>query len=212
MVHNAHFDTDPDHRFAAARALTSHDVSHKVDATSGSIGRRYARTDGIAVPFGITVDFDSLKEPHTATLRDRDSMKQIRAPVSCAENSGGVCVKFIQVYLQLRVELHQFLQCLVSICSSMNCHASSATWRWARGRGKTCTSRIQSSSSRRRRSRKSEMCAKGHVVHFHNHELCNLNTKIASRNNAGFTNISQLAFHWTQRALRKHCSMYATLW
>ena len=56
-------------------------MSHRVDAGSGSIGRRYARTDQIAVPFGITIDFDTLKEPHTATLRDRDSMKQIRAPV-----------------------------------------------------------------------------------------------------------------------------------
>ena len=66
----------------SAAALTRHDVSHKVDASSGSIGRRYARTDQVAVPFGITVDFDTLKEPHTATLRERDSMKQIRAPVS----------------------------------------------------------------------------------------------------------------------------------
>ena len=58
------------------------DVSHKVDQSSGSIGRRYARTDQIAIPYGITVDFDSLKEPHTATLRERDSMKQVRAAVS----------------------------------------------------------------------------------------------------------------------------------
>lgn len=65
-----------------AKALTSVDVSHKVDASSGSIGRRYARTDQIAIPFGITVDFDTLKEPHTATLRERDSCQQIRATVS----------------------------------------------------------------------------------------------------------------------------------
>ena len=58
------------------------DISHKVDQSSGSIGRRYARTDQIAIPYGITVDFDSLKEPHTATLRERDSMKQVRANVS----------------------------------------------------------------------------------------------------------------------------------
>ncbi|XP_077977998.1 glycine--tRNA ligase-like [Glandiceps talaboti] len=57
-------------------------VSHRVDDSSGSIGRRYARTDEIAIPFGITIDFDSLKEPHTATLRERDSMEQIRAPLS----------------------------------------------------------------------------------------------------------------------------------
>ena len=56
-------------------------MSHKVDDSSGSIGRRYARTDQIAIPYGITVDFDSLKAPHSATLRERETMKQIRVPV-----------------------------------------------------------------------------------------------------------------------------------
>ncbi|XP_038044765.1 glycine--tRNA ligase-like [Patiria miniata] len=64
-----------------SKALSEANISHKVDSSSGSIGRRYARTDEIAIPFGITVDFDSLKEPHTATLRERDTLKQIRAPV-----------------------------------------------------------------------------------------------------------------------------------
>lgn len=58
-------------------------MSHKVDDSSGSIGRRYARTDEIGVAFGITIDFDTVnKTPHTATLRDRDSMRQIRAEVT----------------------------------------------------------------------------------------------------------------------------------
>ncbi|XP_005722749.1 glycine--tRNA ligase [Pundamilia nyererei] len=65
-----------------SEALTRNSVSHKVDDSSGSIGRRYARTDEIGVAFGITIDFDSVnKTPHTATLRDRDSMRQIRAEV-----------------------------------------------------------------------------------------------------------------------------------
>ncbi|GJQ70276.1 Aats-gly [Trypoxylus dichotomus] len=59
-------------------ALTRVDVSHKVDDSSGSIGRRYARTDEIAIPYGITIDFDTLKEPYSATLRERDSMGQVR--------------------------------------------------------------------------------------------------------------------------------------
>jgi len=62
-------------------ALTRNDVSHKVDDASGSIGRRYVRTDEIAIPYGITIDFDSLKEPHTVTLRERDSMSQLRIPI-----------------------------------------------------------------------------------------------------------------------------------
>lgn len=64
-----------------ARDLTSVDVSHKVDDSSGSIGRRYARTDEIAIPYGITIDFDTLKEPHSVTMRERDSMGQVRIPV-----------------------------------------------------------------------------------------------------------------------------------
>ena len=66
----------------SAEAMTKNGVSHKVDDSSGSIGRRYARTDEIGVAFGITIDFDTVnKTPHTATLRDRDSMRQIRAEV-----------------------------------------------------------------------------------------------------------------------------------
>ncbi|CAH8848827.1 unnamed protein product [Trichobilharzia szidati] len=62
--------------------LTKCGVSHRVDESSGSIGRRYARTDQIAIPYGITVDFDTLnKLPASATLRERDSMKQIRVPL-----------------------------------------------------------------------------------------------------------------------------------
>jgi len=66
-----------------SEALTAHGVSHRVDESGGGIGRRYARTDQIAIPFGITVDFDTLnKAPATATLRERDSMRQVRAPVA----------------------------------------------------------------------------------------------------------------------------------
>lgn len=61
--------------------LTRNDVSHKVDDSSGSIGRRYARTDEIAIPYGVTIDFDTLKEPHTVTLRERDSTSQLRLPI-----------------------------------------------------------------------------------------------------------------------------------
>jgi glycyl-tRNA synthetase len=44
---------------------------------AGSIGKRYRRQDEIGTPFCLTVDFDTL-ENGTVTLRDRDSMEQIR--------------------------------------------------------------------------------------------------------------------------------------
>jgi glycyl-tRNA synthetase len=61
-----------------ASGLKSLGISHKIDDSGGSIGRRYARTDEIGIPFGVTVDFDTLQSS-TATLRERDSMRQIRA-------------------------------------------------------------------------------------------------------------------------------------
>jgi glycyl-tRNA synthetase len=48
---------------------------------SGSIGRRYRRIDEIGVAAGITVDYDSVQH-HDVTLRDRDSMKQVRVKIS----------------------------------------------------------------------------------------------------------------------------------
>ncbi|PGH23184.1 glycine-tRNA ligase [Polytolypa hystricis UAMH7299] len=53
-------------------------VSNRVDDSSASIGKRYARNDELGTPLGITVDFQSVKD-NTFTLRDRDSMKQVRA-------------------------------------------------------------------------------------------------------------------------------------
>merc|ERR1719154_294920 len=37
-----------------SQALTMLDISHRMDDSSGSIGKRYARTDEVAIPFGIT--------------------------------------------------------------------------------------------------------------------------------------------------------------
>ena len=47
---------------------------------AGSIGKRYRRQDEIGTPFCVTIDFDTL-ENNTVTIRDRDSMGQIRMPV-----------------------------------------------------------------------------------------------------------------------------------
>jgi len=44
---------------------------------SGSIGRRYRRLDESGVPFGVTVDRQTLADD-TVTIRERDSMQQIR--------------------------------------------------------------------------------------------------------------------------------------
>jgi glycyl-tRNA synthetase len=66
----------------------SHEVAHAVrqryvceyDDTQ-SIGRRYRRQDEIGTPLCVTVDFDSL-EDHAVTIRERDSMVQVRVPIN----------------------------------------------------------------------------------------------------------------------------------
>ncbi len=51
---------------------------------AGSIGKRYRREDEIGTPFCITVDFDTL-EDNQVTIRDRDTMEQIRIPIDKVE-------------------------------------------------------------------------------------------------------------------------------
>ncbi|MEG1257107.1 glycine--tRNA ligase [Clostridium sp.] len=48
---------------------------------AGSIGKRYRREDEIGTPFCITIDFDTL-EDNAVTVRDRDTMQQVRMPIS----------------------------------------------------------------------------------------------------------------------------------
>ncbi|XP_050223289.1 glycine--tRNA ligase, mitochondrial 1-like [Mercurialis annua] len=59
-----------------SRSLTAAGISHKIDITGTSIGKRYARTDEVGVPFAITVDSTS-----SATIRERDSKDQIRVSI-----------------------------------------------------------------------------------------------------------------------------------
>jgi len=48
---------------------------------TGSIGKRYRRQDEIGTPLCITYDFDS-KDDNMVTVRDRDSMEQVRIPIA----------------------------------------------------------------------------------------------------------------------------------
>ncbi len=48
---------------------------------SGSIGKRYRRQDEIGTPYCITYDFESA-EDGCVTVRDRDTMEQVRLPIS----------------------------------------------------------------------------------------------------------------------------------
>ena len=62
------------------RAELKNDYATDYDQ-SGAIGRRYRRQDEAGTPFCVTVDYQS-KEDGTVTLRFRDSMEQIRLPIT----------------------------------------------------------------------------------------------------------------------------------
>ncbi|WP_245926538.1 glycine--tRNA ligase [Methanospirillum lacunae] len=60
--------------------LHGHEILAEYD-DSGAIGRRYRRQDEVGTPLAITVDYDT-KEDQTVTLRERDSMKQVRVKIT----------------------------------------------------------------------------------------------------------------------------------
>jgi glycyl-tRNA synthetase len=47
-----------------------------------SIGRRYRRQDEIGTPLCVTVDFQTVEEDQAVTIRERDSMAQVRVPIA----------------------------------------------------------------------------------------------------------------------------------
>ncbi len=49
---------------------------------SGAIGRRYRRQDEIGTPYCITIDFPTIEQDGTVTVRDRDTTQQVRMPES----------------------------------------------------------------------------------------------------------------------------------
>jgi len=62
------------------RKLRSAGISTKVDDSSASIGKRYARNDELGTPFGLTIDFQTVAD-NTITLRERDSTQQKRGSI-----------------------------------------------------------------------------------------------------------------------------------
>jgi len=62
------------------KKLQSLNIGRVVLENTGNIGKGYRRHDEIGTPLCITIDFESL-EDNTATVRDRDSMKQERISV-----------------------------------------------------------------------------------------------------------------------------------
>jgi glycyl-tRNA synthetase len=64
-----------------AEILIENEISHRIDITSGSIGKRYSKADEIGTRYALTLDYQTIEDSKTVTLRDRDSTKQIRIKV-----------------------------------------------------------------------------------------------------------------------------------
>ncbi len=60
---------------------------------AGSIGKRYRRQDEIGTPYCVTIDFDTL-EDNAVTIRDRDTMEQVRIPIAELKNYISEKIKF----------------------------------------------------------------------------------------------------------------------
>ena len=82
-------------------------ISSRVDDSSVSIGKRYSRNDELGTPLGITVDFQSVKD-NTFTLRDRDTMKQVRADEDTICNAIKSLVEGHKVWSDVQKELPEF--------------------------------------------------------------------------------------------------------
>ncbi|KAF2489294.1 glycyl-tRNA synthetase [Lophium mytilinum] len=61
-----------------SRKLRALGISNRIDDSSATLGKRYARNDELGTPFGVTVDFESVRDG-SVTLRERDSTRQVRA-------------------------------------------------------------------------------------------------------------------------------------
>ncbi len=76
----------------AVYATLAKEFNCEFDIT-GQIGKRYRRQDAIGTPYCVTVDFDTL-EDGTVTVRERDSMEQIRMPIDSLADYFADKVKF----------------------------------------------------------------------------------------------------------------------
>ncbi|KNC46999.1 glycyl-tRNA synthetase [Thecamonas trahens ATCC 50062] len=82
-------------------------ITFKVDASGAQIGRRYARSDEVGIPLAITVDFQTVDD-NTVTLRERDSMTQVRASVADVVAAVGSLVMGLKSWETIRSELPHF--------------------------------------------------------------------------------------------------------
>ena len=68
---------------------------------------RYSRNDELGTPFAITIDFQSVKDG-TITLRDRDTMRQVRAGQDEVMEAVVCLIKGTETWSQISARLPKF--------------------------------------------------------------------------------------------------------
>jgi len=96
----------PQTRKLSAR-LRSLGISNNIDSSSASIGKRYARNDELGTPLGITIDFETFTDG-TITLRERDTMAQVRGSEDDIVQAVKNLVDGIESWEQVRHRLPSF--------------------------------------------------------------------------------------------------------
>lgn len=82
-------------------------IPSRVDYSNTSIGKRYARNDELGTPFGITVDFQTVKDG-SITLRERDSTRQVRADTDKIVSAIQALVSENKTWADVESELPKF--------------------------------------------------------------------------------------------------------
>lgn len=94
--------------------LSDGDIAHIIDSRSGSIGKRYSRADEIGIKYALTLDYETLEDSATVTLRERDSMDQIRVKVNL--NNFFQCLEFInRLFICFVFKIYDVVQVLADL-------------------------------------------------------------------------------------------------
>lgn len=82
-------------------------ISSRVDDSGASIGKRYSRNDELGTAFGITIDFQTIKDG-SVTLRERDSTRQVRADEARILEAVQTMVNGTKTWKEVEGELPKF--------------------------------------------------------------------------------------------------------
>jgi glycyl-tRNA synthetase len=68
-----------------SRLLVARSITYRIDDSTASLGRKYARSDEVGTPFSLVIDLQTPTD-QKCTIRDRDSTNQVRVTFEVAAN------------------------------------------------------------------------------------------------------------------------------